>query len=319
MALKNYKSFPLLEEYLNYLTVIKGRSLNTVIEYRTDILMFLQFMNEKREVDIAKYDLSNIDADYLRSIELNDMYSFISHCQNDKNSSAGTRSRKIVSIRQFWKYLRTKAHVLEQNIAEELETPKIPKRIPKYLTLEESIRLLIECEKSPRDHCIITMFLNCALRLSELTSIDVYQVTGDTLNIIGKGNKERRIFLTPATKKAINEWLEERKKLNPSTNALFVTKNLTRITNRSVQDIVKKYIKKAGLEHRNISTHKLRHTAATLMYQYGNADLRSLQEILGHTSVATTEIYTHCSSNQLERTINANPLSNMFGVNGGGR
>lgn len=263
--------------------------------------------------------MSNVDAAYIKEITLNDMYAFISHCQNDKMSAAGTRSRKIVSIRQFWKYLKTKAHAIDNNVSEELETPKIPKRIPKYLNLEESIRLLIECEKSPRDHCIITMFLNCALRLSELVSINVEQVSGDTLNIVGKGDKERRIFLTPATKKAITEWLEVRKTIQPKTNALFVTKNQTRITGRAVQDIVKKYIKKAGLEHRKISTHKLRHTAATLMYQYGNADLRSLQEILGHTSVATTEIYTHCSNNQLERTINANPLASMFGVNGGGR
>lgn len=284
--------------------------------------------------------MSNVDAAYIKEITLNDMYAFISHCQNDKMSAAGTRSRKIVSIRQFWKYLKTKAHAIDSNVSEvispcrgkcpegtkggrpparSLETPKIPKRIPKYLNLEESIRLLIECEKSPRDHCIITMFLNCALRLSELVSINVEQVSGDTLNIVGKGDKERRIFLTPATKKAITEWLEVRKTIQPKTNALFVTKNQTRITGRAVQDIVKKYIKKAGLEHRKISTHKLRHTAATLMYQYGNADLRSLQEILGHTSVATTEIYTHCSNNQLERTINANPLASMFGVNGGGR
>lgn len=317
MALKNYKSFPLLEEYLNYLLVIKGRSLNTIIEYRTDLLMFFQFLNERQGVKQEKYDLSNINADYIQAISLNDMYAFISHCQNEKMSAAGTRSRKIVSIRQFWKYLKTKAHAIQNNVSEELETPKIPKRIPKYLNLEESIRLLIECEGSPRDHCIITMFLNCALRLSELVSINVEQVSGDTLNIVGKGDKERRIFLTPATKKAITEWLEVRKSIQPNTNALFVTKNQTRITGRAVQDIVKKYIKKAGLEHRKISTHKLRHTAATLMYQYGNADLRSLQEILGHTSVATTEIYTHCSSNQLERTINSNPLASMFGVNGG--
>lgn len=319
MALKNYKSFPLLEEYLNYLLVIKGRSINTIIEYRTDTLMFFQFLNSRKCINQEKYDLSNVDVAYIKEITLNDMYAFISHCQNDKMSAAGTRSRKIVSIRQFWKYLKTKAHAIDNNVSEELETPKIPKRIPKYLNLEESIRLLIECEKSPRDHCIITMFLNCALRLSELVSINVEQVSGDTLNIVGKGDKERRIFLTPATKKAITEWLEVRKTVQPKTNALFVTKNQTRITGRAVQDIVKKYIKKAGLEHRKISTHKLRHTAATLMYQYGNADLRSLQEILGHTSVATTEIYTHCSNNQLERTINANPLASMFGVNGGGR
>lgn len=353
MALKNYKSFPLLEEYLNYLLVIKGRSINTIIEYRTDTLMFFQFRGSRKGINQEKYDLSNVDAAYIKEITLNDMYAFISHCQNDKMSAASEsqfaahRSRKIVSIRQFWKYLKTKAHAIDNNVSEvispcrgkcpegtkggrpparSLEAPKIPKRIPKYLNLEESIRLLIECEKSPRDHCIITMFLNCALRLSELVSINVEQVSGDTLNIVGKGDKERRIFLTPATKKAITEWLEVRKTIQPKTNALFVTKNQTRITGRAVQDIVKKYIKKAGLEHRKISTHKLRHTAATLMYQYGNADLRSLQENsrvsrtrLCTRSVATTEIYTHCSNNQLERTINANPLASMFGVNGGGR
>lgn len=317
MALKNYCSFPLLEEYLNYLTVIKGRSLNTIIEYRTDILMFMQFLNERKNICTLRYDASNVDSEFIQSVTLNDMYAFISYCQTEKHSAAGTRSRKIVSIRQFWKYLKTKAHVLESNVSEELETPKIPKRIPKFLTLEEAIRLLIECEDSPRDHCIITMFLNCALRLSELTSINVEQVSGDTLTIIGKGNKERRIFLTPATKSSINEWQLVRKTMNPTTRALFVTKGKTRMTGRSVQDLVRKYIKKAGFEGRQLSTHKLRHTAATLMYQYGNADLRSLQEILGHTSVATTQIYTHCSSNQLERTINANPLASMFGMKGG--
>lgn len=271
MALKNYKSFPLLEEYLNYLLVIKGRAINIIIEYRTDTLMFFQFLNSRKGINQEKYDLSNVNAEYIKTITLNDMYAFISHCQNDKMSAASTRSRKIVSIRQFWKYLKTKAHAIDNNVSEELKTPKIPKRISKYLNLEESIRLLIECEKSPRDHCIITMFLNCALRLSELVSINVEQVSDDTINIVAKGDKERRIFLTTATKKAITEWLEVRKTIQPKTNALFVTKNQTRITGRAVQDIFKKYIKKAGLEHRKISTHKLRHTAATLMYQYGNA------------------------------------------------
>lgn len=135
MALKNYCSFPLLEEYLNYLTVIKGRSLNTIIEYRTDILMFMQFLNERKNICTLRYDASNVDSEFIQSVTLNDMYAFISYCQTEKHSAAGTRSRKIVSIRQFWKYLKTKAHVLESNVSEELETPKIPKRIPKFLTL----------------------------------------------------------------------------------------------------------------------------------------------------------------------------------------
>lgn len=312
MALKNYTSFPLLEEYLNYLTVIKGRSHNTVIEYRTDNLLFFAYLKESRKITGEKYDLSFVDAPFIRSITLNDMYAFISYCQNQKQASAGTRARKIVSIRQFWKYLKTKAKVIENNVSEELETPKIPKRMPKHLTLEESIRLLIECENNPRDHCIITMFLNCALRLSELTSIDTPQVNSESLRIIGKGNKERTIFLTPATKKAINTWLDVREAAN--TDALFISKNGKRMTGRAVQDVVKKYLQKAGLDTKKLSTHKLRHTAATLMYQYGKVDIRALQQILGHDSIATTQIYTHVSGDQLERAVNSNPLASMFGM-----
>jgi len=172
--------------------------------------------------------------------------------------TTATRARKIVSIRQFWKYLKGKAHLLENNVAEELESPKLPKRMPKYLSLDESIRLLIESEKSPRDYCILTIFLNCALRLSELVNLNVEQVQADAIQIIGKGNKERRIFHTPATKKALAAWMERRSTMNPQTNALFITKNGTRITNKGVQDVVKKYLEKSGLGNRGLSTHKLR-------------------------------------------------------------
>ncbi|WP_366924640.1 tyrosine-type recombinase/integrase [Metallumcola ferriviriculae] len=253
-----------------------------------------------------------IGLDFIKSIELNDMYNFISHCQIELNSSHGTRARKIVSIRQFWKYLKTKAHLIDNNIAEELETPKLPKRIPKYLNLEESVRLLIESKGSPRDHCILTIFLNCALRLSELTSLNIGQVSGEVLTVVGKGNKERKIFLTPATKKSLNSWLQIRQTLNTETPALFISRNNNRITTRAVQNIVKKYVTAAGLDPHSISTHKLRHTAATLMYKYGRVDLRSLQQILGHESVATTEIYTHIDEQQLQSAVNSNPLAMMF-------
>ena len=311
--LKNYKSFELLEQYLSYLTVIKGRSINTVIEYRTDVLMFFEFLCNKRNMEREKYDLSMIDNEFVNSITLNDMYAFISHCQTESKASAGTRARKIVSIRQFWKYLKNKARVIDNNVAEDLETPKIPKRIPKYLTLEESVRLLIASEFSARNHCIITIFLNCALRLSELTSLDVEQVSSDTLQVIGKGNKERKIFLTSATKKALENWLKEREHIDNATTALFITKQGQRMTGRSVQDVVKRCIKLANLDHKNISVHKLRHTAATLMYQYGKVDIRSLQQILGHESIATIEIYTHIDESQLRTAVNSNPLSGMYG------
>ncbi|HEY5586074.1 MAG TPA: tyrosine-type recombinase/integrase, partial [Ruminiclostridium sp.] len=232
--------------------------------------------------------------------------------QTSQKASAGTRARKIVSIRQFWKYLKTKAHLIDNNIAEELETPKLPKCIPKYLKLEESVRLLIQCKKSSRDHCIITIFLNCALRLSELANLNIDQVNNNVLTVIGKGNKERRIFLTPAAKKSISTWLQIRNTLKVNTNALFISRNSGHITTRAVQNIVKKYVIASDLDPKTISAHKLRHTAATLMYKYGRSDIRSLQQILGHESIATTEIYTHIDEHQLQSAVNSNPLAMMF-------
>lgn len=284
---------PLVEQYLSYLVVIKGRAQNTIKEYRTDLLQFFGYVSDSRNTPVLYNNFAIIDLQFIKSITLKDMYSFIAYCQTVRKASAGTRARKIVSIRQFWKYLKTKAHLINNNIAEELETPKLPKRIPKYLTLEESVRLLIECKKSPRDHCIMTIFLNCALRLSELASLNTDQVGSDILTVIGKGNKERKIFLTPAAKKSINVWLQIRNTLNVNSKALFISRNNNRITTRAVQNIVKKYVIASGLDPTAISTHKLRHTAATLMYKYGRVDIRSLQQILGHESVATTEIYTH--------------------------
>ncbi len=239
--MQSNKTCPLVEQYLSYLVVIKGRSDNTILEYRTDLLMFFAFVLATRNTPIIEKNFTVVDLDFIKSISLTDMYAFIAYCQTSQKSSAGTRARKIVSIRQFWKYLKTKAHLIDNNIAEELETPKLPKRIPKYLSLEESVRLLIECKRFPRDHCIITIFLNCALRLSELASLNIDQISSDILTIIGKGNKERKIFLTPAAKKVINTWLHVRNTLDVNTNALFISRNSRRLTTRAVQNIVKIY------------------------------------------------------------------------------
>lgn len=315
-SLKDNKTCTILEQYLSYLTVVKGRSPLTAIEYRIDNLLFFSFVKSKRnyaEEVIKLRDFSDVDIDFIKSITVADMYDFITYCGNERNVTTATRARKIVSIRQFWKYLRNKAHLLEINVAEELESPKLPKRMPKYLSLEEAIRLLIESENSARGFCILTVFLNSALRLSELVSINVEQVETDTLRIIGKGDKMRQVFLTPSTKNAISSWLEVRQTMNPQTNALFITKNGTRVTSRGVQDIVKKYLKKAGLDGRGLSTHKLRHTAATILFQYGKVDVRVLMEILGHSNLNTTQIYTHCSTEQLQSAVNSNPLASMFG------
>jgi len=315
-SLKDNKTCSLLEQYLSYLTVVKGRSPLTAEEYRVDCNMLFEFIMRKRGVPqetLEKRDFSDVDINFIKSITVGELYEFITYCGESRNVTTATRARKIVSIRQFWKYLKSKAHLLENNVAEELETPKLPKRMPKYLSLDESIRLLIESEKSPRDYCILTIFLNCALRLSELVNLNIEQVQSDAIQIIGKGNKERRIFHTPATKKALASWMEKRSTMNPQTNALFITKNGTRMTNKAVQDVVKKYLRKAGLGDRGLSTHKLRHTAATTMFRYGHVDVRTLQQLLGHESLNTTQIYTAVDNDQLQSAVNSNPLASMFG------
>ena len=174
------------------------------------------------------------------------------------------------------------------------------------------MRLLIACNDSPRDHCILTLLLNCALRISELAALDVNLVSIDILHIVGKGNKERKIFLTPAAKTSIANWLSIRNVHNGNSGALFVSRKGTRLTVKALQDVVKKYVSLAGLNANTISAHTFRHTSATLMYKYGKVDLRSLQQILGHESVATTEIYTHMDESQLQAAVNSNPLAIMF-------
>lgn len=309
--MQSNKTCPLVEQYLGYLTVIKGRSENTILEYRIDLLSFFRFTSRSRGQIYDDFQYANLD--FIKSITLTDMYTYLSYCQTELNSSAGTRARKIVSIRQFWKYLKTKAHLIDNNIAEELETPKLPKRIPKYLTLEESVRLLIQSKtSSTRDNCIITILLNCALRVSEVVNLNIDQVNSDIICLIGKGNKERKVFITPAVKRALSEWMLIRSTLNVNTNALFISRNNQRITTRAIQNIVKKHVIAAGLSPEFISPHKLRHTSATLMYKYGHVDIRSLQQILGHECIATTEIYTHIDETQLHAAVNANPLAMMF-------
>lgn len=260
--MQSNKTCPLVEQYLGYLVVIKGRSENTVKEYRTDLLMFFSFVMVSRNTPISDKIFAGVNLEFIKTISLNDMYTFITHCQTELHAAAGTRARKIVSIRQFWKYLKTKAHLIDNNIAEELETPKLPKRIPKYLSL------------------------------SELASLNIDQVDNEVINVVGKGNKERRIYLTPAAKKSIYKWIQIRSSLDVPTDALFISRNSNRMTTKAIQNVVKKYVIASGLDPKSISTHKLRHTAATLMYKYGRVDIRSLQQILGHESVATTEIYT---------------------------
>jgi site-specific recombinase XerD len=261
--------------------------------------------------DCELLDCSFANIEFIRSITMDDFYAFIAYLQNERRCSIATCGRKIISIRQFWKYLKNNVYMIENNIAEKLEIPKQPKRIPKYLNLEDSIRLLMSVEDSPRNYCIVTLFLNCALRLTELTSLNVSQICTEAVTVIGKGNKERQIFLTTAAKNSINSWINERNNYKPKDDALFISNRGSRLTTRAIQIIIKNATEKAGLIGK-ISPHTLRHTAATLLYKHGHVDIRALQKILGHESISTTEIYTHIDNRQLQIAVNANPLSEII-------
>jgi len=277
--------------------------------------------NLTKEKDLKNIDISGFSVNTLKKITLDDIHSFVSYLAVTNRSKAATRARKISSIRIFFKYMTVKAKILEVNPAQNLETPKQDKRMPKYLTLEDSKKLLDvtmqeDNRNKERDFAIITLFLNCGMRLSELVSINIKDIKFDDckMTVIGKGNKERTIYLNKACINAIKQYLAVRPKeaINfKSKDALFLSERRERISNRTVQYIVEKELKKAGLDTTKYSTHKLRHTAATLMYQYGEVDIRALQELLGHASISTTEIYTHVANDQVREAVEKNPLADM--------
>jgi len=301
----------LMEEYFGYLSVIKARSPHTIAEFRIDLRLLFIFIYERRNpFVVALSDCSFADIKFINSITLDDFYAFIAYLQNDRKCTIASCARKIISIRQFRKYLKNNVQLIDNNIAEKLEVPKQPKRIPKYLSLEDSMRLLISVEDSPRNYCIITLFLNCALRLSELVNLNVEQIDTESVTVIGKGQKERQVYLTPAAKNAINSWLNERRDFTPKENALFISKRGARLTTRAIQIIVKNAVRDAGIST-EITPHKLRHTAATLLYKHGHVDIRAIQKILGHESISTTEIYTHVDDKQLQIAVNSSPLAGM--------
>lgn len=307
-------------EFLNYMLTIQNKSEKTVQEYYYDLRTFLRYIKIiKYNADENKFDelsVNDITIDDIKSIDLTDLYSFMAFMSRQRNNTAVTRARKVACLKSFYKYLYTKLKVIDYNPAAELDSPKTVKSLPRYLKLDESIRLLqsIKGKKNvARDYAIITLFLNCGLRLSELVSININDIRGDVLTVVGKGNKERTIYLNKACKDAIEAYLKERSKIEGirDPKALFISERKNRISPKTVQYLVKKYIKAAGLDPDKYSPHKLRHTAATLMYKHGNVDIRSLQAILGHESVATTEIYTHVDNDQLRQAVNKNPLSSF--------
>ena len=317
-----------LNSFLDYTVTILNKSPNTIKEYNYDLATFLKFIKVHfkmtDEEDFSKITIKDIPLSTIKQIKLDDIHAFLSYLTNTYHSKAATRARKASSIRVFFNYLSQKANLIEFNPAQNLETPKLDKRLPKYLSLEDSKRLLNvagsdDNRNNKRDYAIITLFLNCGMRLSELVGINIKDINFSEcqMTVIGKGNKERTIYLNKACMTAINNYLAVRPvegiktdKAN-SKNALFLSERKERISRRTVQYIVDKELRVAGLDTSKYSVHKLRHTAATLMYQYGNVGIRALQEVLGHESISTTEIYTHVANVQARSAIENNPLSDV--------
>lgn len=319
----------LLTDYLNYLKSIRGLSSNTIKEYSYDLNLLIRFMIVRKIYfgNIVKFNKefnddeinSIINPSFFETLTLQDFYSYLSYLDNEKNDTASTRSRKISAIKSFYKYLYSEIEVINSNVSEKLSNPKISQRQPVYLTLTETERLLdtINNEKNDflrsRDLAIVFTFLTTGMRLSELVSIDITDIVNDHFNIIGKGNKERTVYLTDNCLQLIYSYILIRANYigDKDIDALFISTRKKRISNRAVQSTIDKYLKKAGFDTSIYSTHKLRHTAATLMYKYGNVDIRALKDILGHSNVSTTQIYTHLDDDDLKNAINKNPLSNL--------
>lgn len=314
-----------LNSFLDYSITILNKSPNTIKEYNYDLANFLKFIlihfAMTKEKDVTKIDIHEIPITTIQKITLDDIHAYISYLATDLRSKPATRARKVSAIRVFFKYLSQKANLIENNPAQNLETPKLDKRMPKYLSLDDSKKLLEiasdeDTRNYERNYAITTLFLNCGIRLSELVHINIKDINFHEckMNVIGKGNKERTIYLNKACMKAISEYLEVRPReriLYSSKDALFLSERRERISNRTVQYIIKTELTKAGLDTNKYSVHKLRHTAATLMYQYGKVDIRALQELLGHESISTTEIYTHVENEQVRSAVESNPLADF--------
>ena len=312
---------PIIKEFLGYMGTVKGKSPLTVEEYFMDLRTFFRYMKQHRnqvpqDMPFDEISIDDIDLEFIKTITLTDVYEYMNFVSTQRKNKATTRSRKVSSLRTYFQYLTNKVNKLEHNPITELETPKTKKSLPKYLTLEQSMDLLnaVEGPYQSRDYCIITLFLNCGMRLSELVNINLNDINHKEhmMRITGKGNKERLVYLNDACMDAIKPYLKDR----PADGlidreALFISRERKRISPKTVQAMVNKYLEKIGLGGPGYSVHKLRHTAATLMYQYGEVDIRVLKDILGHENLGTTEIYTHISDEQMKKASKSNPLSNV--------
>lgn len=313
----------ILCDFLAYHETIKAHSQKTVDEYFLDLRTFFRYIKYAKgfvadDISFSEIDISDVTLDMIEQVTLSDVYDYLNYTVRDRKNAAAARARKVSSLRSFYKYLSNKACVIKHNPVAELEYPKLNKSLPKYLEIDECIRLLDAVNETSdsypfkvRDYAILVLFLNCGMRLSELVGINLNDIQNDFLRLTGKGGKERVVYLNEACKQA----LEAYRKVRPvdgviDKQALFLSKQKKRLSHQMVQNLVKKYITLAGLDPTRYSTHKLRHTAATLMYQNG-VDLRALQEILGHSNLGTTQIYTHLKSEGIKEAANKNPLSQV--------
>lgn len=317
---------PIIRDFLTYSSTIKGKSKLSVEEYYFDLTTFFKYIKLSRGLspsdnDFQEIDISDIDESLVKTITISDLLAFLVFCKEERDNNAATRARKASTLRVYFRYLTNTKHILSDNPAVELETPKTKKSLPRFLTLEESLKLLsvVDGDYKERDYCIITFFLNCGMRLSELCSLNLTSFgENGSMTLLGKGNKERTVYLNQACIDALEKYLPTRPVdgvLQKDKNALFLSKFKKRISNKTVQHIVYSNLEKAGLGDRGLSVHKLRHTAATLMYQHGNVDIRILKDILGHANLGTTQIYTHISDSQIKKAIDSNPLGSIKSEN----
>ena len=309
----------ILRDFLVYHETIQAHSRLTVEEYFLDLRNFFRYIKMIRtgmstDTPLDQISIDDFGIELAGSVSLTDVYSYMGFLSASRGLSATSRARKVAAIRSFYKYLVNKAKLLEVNPVQDLDSPNIRKSLPKYLRLDESLALLesVDGPNAIRDYCILTLFLNCGLRISELVGLNKTDVRGDQLRVLGKGNKERILFLNDACQQALDDWMIERNALTlVDERALFVTpKYRKRITTAAVHKLVKKHLSAAGLDSTQYSSHKLRHTAATLMLQNG-VDVRTLQEVLGHDHLNTTQIYTHVDNDDLRYAAKASPLSSV--------
>ena len=319
----------ILRDFLGYHETVKAHSKRTVDEYFLDLRNFFRYLKKTRNASLSNLDLDEIDImdvnlDFVASVTLTEIYGYMTYLSRDRiqhqNShtsdyglNTASRARKLATIRSFYNYLTNKAHLIRENPVKDIDSPKPKKTLPKYLTLDQSVELLesVDGKNQERDYCILTLFLNCGLRISELVALNLKDIQGEAIRVLGKGNKVRILYLNDACQDALNRYLAVRRPIaGRDANALFLSSRNERISRSTVHAMVKKRLSAAGIDESEYSSHKLRHTAATLMLQNG-VDIRAVQEVLGHDHLNTTQIYTHVDNESLRVAARANPLSHI--------